>query len=865
MRCQWVASSAFLLSVAGYAEVGHATGETFPWRVEFATPRLLGDVDGDGRLDLVGHWVTGTSDFFSLRFGRSDGTFGNPIEESLGANNRPVVADVNADGRTDVLYFEGPKLVARLGSSTGLLAAIESPAIGSSELIRLSADVDGDGNLDVVSVQSSSPKYLLHVYLGSGTGSFAHSSSIPIDGTLALARACDLDGDGDLDLVEPTVASNLFLFINQNGVFQPSVMGLPVWYSSLVDVRDRTGDGRADLVVASDSTITGAPVLLTKLVQVGVGSTLSYQLSPPAALPFSVLNAFDISDLDADGGADLVMVGTAEPTTSTVGPRRLATIRSAATPSGFEVVDLKGFFGASDLAVADLDQDGRLDLMGQLILDRGSALDLDFLSAADDPKFSPAIADSQQLGLVATADFDGDGNVDVVRRGSLSGELAIQRGDGLGGFMAPQSIAMIPGVVQDVHVDQGSGPNPGLFVNSTSHIWKLKNLGGLSFAVSTPVLGLVADLSLVRADLDLDGELDIAARLPSSAQIGVNFGTPSGFGSSYAITPKYSTAKALASGDVTGDGAIDLVTIEVASGTRVVVYGNDGNGSLSYAFDRLIVPSTVALARLAVGDFDLDGDADVLSLYNVLSAAVAHPTLDLKHSNGSALIDVEQVAIESLANAAFIPSARDIAVGDWTGDGRVDIALSRVIDPVVVTYLSRADGRFDVGPEIALEANRDLDIADVDSDGRPDFVGSSAAAIGVALRNPQGLGVASYGVGKAGTLGVPNLAATSAPQIDGEFGIRLTQAKPATPSFLLIGSTALAQPFDLGTLLVAPEFVFALPPTNANGTLDVQNDLSNLIGLCGVQIHMQIMLIDPAAAGALHTAQTAGLRVTFGQ
>lgn len=862
MRCQIIVSSVFVLSVAGFVELGLATGESFPWRVEFVTPRLIGDIDGDGRLDLVGYWATLTpSDFLSIRFGRTDGTFGNPIEETIGANHEPIVADVNADGRTDVLYFSGPKLVARLGSPTGLLAAIESPGIAGNEQARLSADVDGDGNVDVISVQSSSPKYLLHVYLGSGTGSFSQSSSLPIDGTFTAARACDLDGDGDLDLVEPTIASNLFLFINQNGVFQPSIMELPVWYTSLVDVRDRTGDGRADLVVASDTPVPGDPVLLVLLIQSGVSPTLSYQPLPPAVLPFPHLSTFDTTDLDGDGGADLVMLGSADTTTSSDVPRRLATIRSAATSTGFDVVDLKPFVNVTELAVADLDHDGWLDLVGQLLIDRGSVLDFDFVNPADDPTISPAVTDTQ-FGLVATADFDGDGNIDVVRRGALAGEIAIQRGDGLGGFMSPQSIAIVPGIVQDVHVDQGSGPNIGLIVNSSTQIWRLKNLGGLQFSVSTPVPGLVADSGLVRADLDLDGEIDIAVR--ASVQIGVHFGTTNGFGSSYSIAPRYALPRSLASGDVTGDGAIDLVTIEVAAGTRVVVYANDGQGLLSYAFDRLVVPGSILFARLAVGDFDVDGDADVLTLYNVISQAIPHPVLDLKHSSGSALIDVEQIEIESLANWVFNSSARDIAVGDWTGDGRVDIALSRSTDSLVVTYLGRADGRFDVGPEFALAANRDLDIADVDSDGRPDFVGSSAAATAVALQHPQGLGVAPYGVGKAGTLGVPSLSAISAPQIDSEFGIRLSQARPATPSILLIGSNALAQPLDLGTLLVAPEFVFALPPTSASGTLELQNDLSGLIGLCGVEIHMQIMLVDPVAAGALHTAQTAGLRVTFG-
>lgn len=124
---------------------------------------------------------------------------------------------------------------------------------------------------------------------------------------------------------------------------------------------------------------------------------------------------------------------------------------------------------------------------------------------------------------------------------------------------------------------------------------------------------------------------------------------------------------------------------------------------------------------------------------------------------------------------------------------------------------------------------------------------------------------ASYGAGKAGTLGVPVLTALDLPVVGAVGSIRLAQALPGALPTLVLGASSASVSFDKGTLLVAPALVMPLPfKVAADGTLTLAGLIPDDPSLCGISLYHQMLIPDPKAAGPYHLAMSNGLQRTLG-
>jgi Ca2+-binding RTX toxin-like protein len=255
------------------------------WQSQNINPRLLADVNNDGRDDIV---AFGNREVY-VSLANSNGTFANPIV-GISNNFTPEVADgkwesqdkfprhladVNGDGRADIVGFGVNHVWVSLANSNGTFGnAFNALANQFSYNTgwqsqnynpRLLADVNGDGRSDIVGFDD----YAVYVSLANNNGTFAN----PITGLTGnftpgnsgwlsqdthLRQLADVNGDGRADIVGFGNDNVYVSFSNGNGTFAPIQVALSHefsvndgWQSQNITPRqlaDVNGDGRVDIV-----------------------------------------------------------------------------------------------------------------------------------------------------------------------------------------------------------------------------------------------------------------------------------------------------------------------------------------------------------------------------------------------------------------------------------------------------------------------------------------------------------------------------------------------------------------------------------------------------------------------------------------
>jgi FG-GAP-like repeat len=552
---------------------------------------------------------------------------GNPFMDSVYAT-----ADFNRDGKPDLLVRNRTTptqtLVVLLGNNKNQYV---SKTVSDSATQKWDdpqvADMNGDGILDIVTASQgewdNTGKFIgegaIDIFFGKGDGTFRNHIRVA-DGQYTTPFLADVNRDGKPDLVVGTypngdsVNSGVQAFLNDgHGVLKPKpplILNARGFETAIVAAGDITHKGSIDLITGP---MGGKPYRIVTASADGsfhLGPTLPYSLPSPTFRS-------PVADYNGDGYLD------------------------------YPLLDVRN---------------------GSIVMLLGSK------SGTLAPAQVVYISLRDNLGQMATADFNGDGKPDLAfGYDAPDGVVAVYTGLGNGKLSNPRIYAERRWSGGMLAGDFNQDGKPDLIAGSTT---LLLNDGKGNFP--GPVLsqtGLDLPHSFVAGDFNRDGIPDVAVNTCSNrvSLVRVFTGTGNGFYNPQKSYPVAALGGLIVSGDLNHDGITDLVVIE--TDTSAIDCNSSYNPSLKMSVllgkpDGTFAPSidTNGPGRGPVGpqfsssaylaDINSDGNLDLVGVWGV----------EFGNGNGT-----------FRDGFSFMPgggvSIRNLTVDDFNKDGYPDVAV----------------------------------------------------------------------------------------------------------------------------------------------------------------------------------------------
>ena len=350
-------------------------------------------------------------------------------------------------------------------------------------------------------------------------------------------------------------------------------------------------------------------------------------------------------------------------------------------PSAFATrTDIPTGSGPQFICNADLDGDGKSDI----IVANGDSNTVTIYHNNSTPgsvSFSEVASftmgtNGYPIG-VAAGDLDGDGKPDLVISNYYTQTLTIYRNASSSGSIVMDSALSLPSgsyvlgaTIADLNGDGkpeviAAAQNSNLIAVYTNS----STVGHISFSNETPVLAPSggSPFRVIVADFDGDGKPDLAAANSYAGTVSVYLNKSATGGTiSFATDVDFLTGdfpEGIAAGDLDGDGKPDLVVANNTDNTISLLRNTSTPGNLSFA-PQLTVNSGYAAYDIAIGDFDGDGKPDIAVDDQYNNSISIHRNISTPGT----------IAVSANVDYTTGNIPYSITTADFDGDGKPDIA-----------------------------------------------------------------------------------------------------------------------------------------------------------------------------------------------
>jgi FG-GAP-like repeat len=703
------------------------------------SPRAIAaaDVNGDGKIDIA--VVDVTQRTVAVFLGKPDGTFGTKNVFATGRTPLSLtIADFNRDRKPDIAVSndDDNTVSILLGNGDGMFKPrVDYPA-GDAPGQIIAVDVNGDGIVDLVTGNRS---LSVSVLLGNGDGSFQRNVDFPTAGGAGIGpggavAAGDFNGDGRLDLAVPNVNANTVAVLlgNGDGTFRSFVEYPTSVGPSSVACGDFNGDGRLDLAVTnagpSEGTFANS---VSILLGNGDGTFRAHVDRPVGPDPSAIIAA----DVDRDGRLDLITANAnCEPS-----PCNFGSI-SVLLGNGDGTFRAHSDFSTGIvpyIAVTEVNGDGAADIAiahgncGFFPCGPGS---VSILLGNGDGTFSGTAEYTTQRNpsSVTAADFRRTGILDLVVVNQFANTISYLRGDGHGAFQ-PQTVLVsgLASVYAATADFNGDGNADVVTANGTNTVSVLLGNGDGTFRSHVDYATGSGPKVVLARDVNGDGKLDLAVLNAGSGfgnSISILLGNGDGTFKARTDSPALAFANWMAAGDFNGDGKPDLAVSKDGGfdGPLSILLGN-GNGT----FQAPVAYAVTAAFPCCIATGDLNGDGK-LDLAIPTTGSTAGPVAVLL-GNGDG-------TFRKPVGYATGFGAGHLIIADVDDDGRLDLAvICSQVNGVSILF-GNGDGTFrDHVDFVTGTQPLALTAADLDGDGGLDLAVTAAfpdEAVAVLLNRP---------------------------------------------------------------------------------------------------------------------------------
>jgi|21_taG_2_1085346.scaffolds.fasta_scaffold00043_48 hypothetical protein len=571
------------------------------------------------------------------------------------------------------------------------------------------ADIDGDGDNDILSASTEDSK--IAWYKNDGQGNFGNQQLISLEAIGASSVfAIDIDGDSDMDVISASIGDNKIAWyenLDGQGTFgSEQIISTEANYTWSVVAMDIDGDGDKDVVSASGLIDEGKVAWYENLD--GLGSFGAQNIINPN---MNGARSVYVADIDNDGDMDVLSASTTS--------RELL---------WYENLDSQGQFGLKQnidnlsfysVKAADIDNDGDMDVL-TVSTSSGNGTVAWYENLDGQGNFGTRkiiISGTNNTLDVFAADIDGDGDLDVISGLFSDQDPAIEwyeNMDGSGNFGPANQVQTSSGYATSIFVsDINNDGNLDIISASEDRIGFNKNLDGngnfgthqwFTYNVDEP-------RSVEVADIDGDGNLDVLSTSYLDGEVAwyknlYGYGV---FGTQKTISQKNFGANKVVARDIDGDGDLDVV---FASDFHVAWQENlDGNGTFG---ERKIIIERVSSTFFDVASEDIDGDGD----RDVITVAFIGDRINwFENLDGQGNFGPEQTVYEEFGFAPVF-----INVVDVNNDGKLDVVSASLKDGEANWFENLGGGNFGIPHLITSSYNNNIDIINsVDLDGDNDL------------------------------------------------------------------------------------------------------------------------------------------------